>query len=423
MNPKHRQYAVIAALIITPLIALELVAFLALSIRGASDPDVTLGQAMGAQVSRHPWVAEELPFGLYDPTVTQRYRPGQNQGTMEINVGGFIHNGADDPVLNSFPEKPEGVFRVILLGGSSMAGNALRSGNTQTIAAYLERRLNSSPLADQTGFTFQVLNWGHSGAYVFTEAVRFLSDGIHVEPDMVMMLDGWNDAIQANLEHRRMDLPHALLNWGNLHYQFYDRTFGLTSPVRGPALFTYTLGVIDWMGLGSTASDRRPSVYESNPVYGLSKQLLASDPLMSDVLAGNWKMVAGWAAASDVGFTAYLQPFAGYLRDAAPEDENADLESRFRLLADIHGDDWSKGNYMRTMSTAFDGYRATLAPLNEAFASPTIQFVDLTGFFAAVPERIYLDQIHYNERGNELLAARFAQDVERYIASHPNAAN
>jgi hypothetical protein len=413
---RYKQPALIALTVLIAIILLEILSFLALSIRAASGPKVSIFEAADTLVSRHPWIAESLPYGLYDPVVTQRYRFGQDQGTMEINASGFIHNGSDEPLLNTFPEKPDGVFRIMLLGGSSMAGNALQSGNTQTIAAYLERQLNTSGVSAETGLAFQVLNWGHSGAYSFTEAVRFLSDGIHAQPDMIMMLDGWNDTVQANLEHRRMDVPHALLNWGNLHYQFYDRMFALKSSTSGPALFTYTMGVINWMGLGANTSETRPAAYESNPVSPLSSHILKSDPTMAGVLAGNWKIVAGWAAASDVGFTAYLQPFAGHLRGAAPQEETTDLEARFRLLADIHGPDWQQDNYMATMTAAYEAYRQELRPLNDAFPSPDVQFVDLTDFFSNVAERVYLDQIHYNERGNEMLAARFAQDVKGYLA-------
>ena len=174
-------------LVLFPVVSMEAISLLTLVVKNASRTETTLAQSFGTLISRHPWVSTEVTFGLYDPTVTQRYRPGQPQGIMEVEPGGFIHNGSQDESPNTYPAKPDNFFRIMLLGGSSMAGNALRSDNTQTIAAYLQRQLNSDPIAASTGLKFQVLNWEHSGAYSFTEAVRFLSDGVHVEPDMVWM--------------------------------------------------------------------------------------------------------------------------------------------------------------------------------------------------------------------------------------------
>lgn len=367
-------------------------------------------------LDRHPWLSEEVTFGFYGPVVTQRYRPGQMQGHLQIGPHGFFHNGHDDPLLSRFPEKPEGLFRIILLGGSSMAGNALRSANSQTIAAYLERRLNNdSGLRDRTGLRFQVLNWGYSGAYSFTELVRFFSDGIHVDPDMVMMLDGWNDTVQTRFEHRRMDMPHPLLNWGNLHYQYFDRMMGLRESLPGPAVLTYSQLLLRRLGLIDTAPERRAAVYRDNAVFDFSSALLEQDPGFSEVMLSNWSALAAWCVVNDVGFVAYLQPYAGHLRSAAPPEEREDLESRFRLLADIHGSEWAQEPYFAAMEDSFADYADGLPRLRRTFAGGSARFVDLRGMFNQAPERIYLDQIHYNEYGNELLAERFAADVEAYV--------
>ena len=103
-----------------------------------------------------------------------------NRGDILINKWGFR-----GPYVEK--EKPEQIYRIVALGGSTTAGNYENEG---TYPRLLERMLNSQ--SDGTKY-YQVLNfgvWGYNSCDLKTVYKR---EVLEFDPDMILIMSGWND--------------------------------------------------------------------------------------------------------------------------------------------------------------------------------------------------------------------------------------
>ena len=113
-------------MIVATLAVIELLSFAVLVWRSARADDTTLAQAVSARIHQHPFLDREIEGVRSDneyvffPTTQHAFRADTAFNDLKIGRHGFILNGAEDPA--DFPDKPPGLVRVIVLGGSSAAG-------------------------------------------------------------------------------------------------------------------------------------------------------------------------------------------------------------------------------------------------------------------------------------------------------------
>lgn len=365
----------------------------------------------------HPWARQEVVFGAFDPIATQRYSPNSVTGVMKVNQHGFIGNGSANPALKTFPAKPEGMVRVFLLGGSSLAGNALRSDNTQTIAAFLERKLN---LRAQDGSLFQVLNYGMSGAWTFAELRRFFAEIIHLEPDVVVNLDGWNDAVYMSFEANRINVKQAILNWDQLSYLYFEHFNGYgRGQTRAPPVFTYTYLLLDHFGLFEKRMDgNRAQLFDSHHMTAQSRFLAEKHNGLHFTLTRNLDAISAYSAANGIRHIAYLQPYADRKRQHV-EKEQAALDAYHAVVAAQNGNSWLRDQYRSIMDNVYEKFEIAFDRYAKKYANqPLIAAIDLTNLFQDTESVIYLDSIHYNERGNEIIAERMTKDIFEILAQN-----
>jgi len=396
-------------IVIATLIFVESAAFVILLVDQTSR---TTGIAAAAVSlwKEHPWAHQAVHFGVFDPITTQRYVPNSTTGVLGVNENGFIHNGSSDPVLNAFPQKLEGTVRIILLGGSSMAGNALRSDNTQTIAAYLERELNSSETGSNV---YQVLNYGISGGWSFSELRRFFSEIIHFEPDIVINFDGWNDGIRVKFEADRNHVDQALLNWDNMSYIYFEHFNGIGRGKRSaPPLFTFTYLLLEKIGIFSLQNEEaKANLYASHHLTLQSRFLANKYNGLHFALTRNLEAISAYSVANGFRHIAYLQPYADRKRLSVAEEQET-LDIFHNLTVAQNGALWQRDIYKKLMGEVYDRFETAFIAYAEKYANQElIEVYDVTDLFADTDEVVYLDSVHYNERGNELIAHRIATDV------------
>lgn len=383
------------------------------------DQAIPIAQAVGPLWRPDRWFRETITYGLFDPVLTQRYRPNSKTGVLDINEHGFIGNGTDDPVLTRFPAKPEGVFRIFLLGSSSTAGIALRSDNTQTIAAYLERELNAQPAG---AAAFQVLNYGVSGGWSFSEQRRFFAEIIHLTPDMVINFDGWADGITASFESARHDVEQSMLNWSNLSYRYFESMNDVSRGQNSSSPeFSFPFNALgEWSSFGDEQDERRRELYRTHHLTALSAYLERQHDGLQFALTLNLEAISACCTVNAIFHLAYLQPYAERLR--YPVDEEQAVLDEFHARTDVHRSElWRRETYRMVMvrmvmGEAYDKFGSDFARYAAKFLGDRyVRVRDVTRLFLDVPETVYLDSIHYNERGNELIAQMMAQDILRAI--------
>ncbi len=113
---------------------------------------------------------------------TQENIPNQHNEYVNINSFGF--RGAEIS-----KEKPENVYRIIMLGGSTLFGYGATSDET-TIPGFLQQKFETT----NSDFKVEVINAGSSGAYSKTETLYVKHKLLDFDPDLIIVYDGWNDS-------------------------------------------------------------------------------------------------------------------------------------------------------------------------------------------------------------------------------------
>ncbi len=124
----------------------------------------------------------QLCVDLYDvKTSGDQLIPNQQNNSVTINSLGFRGDEFS-------PEKPDGVYRIFMLGGSTMFGHGATSDET-TIPGYLQDFFQNY----DDKFKIEIINGGIQGADSYTEIKIIENKLINFSPDMVIVYDGWND--------------------------------------------------------------------------------------------------------------------------------------------------------------------------------------------------------------------------------------
>ena len=110
--------------------------------------------------------------------------PDQHHPTININSHGF--RGPEFEV-----QKPEGTYRIFVIGGSSTFG--LGTADNATIPAHLERMYLETDLP----FRVEVINAGIPGAQSYIEHMLVRDRILGMDPDLLIVYDGYNDRIYS----------------------------------------------------------------------------------------------------------------------------------------------------------------------------------------------------------------------------------
>tara|TARA_B100000029_G_scaffold401817_1_gene401115 strand:- start:941 stop:2494 length:1554 start_codon:yes stop_codon:yes gene_type:complete len=124
----------------------------------------------------------QLCVDLYDvKTLGDELIPNQQSGSININSLGFR---GEEFII----EKSADTFRVFMLGGSTMFGHGATSDKT-TIPGYVETFFEDA----DNNFNMEIINSGIQGADSFNELNLIKTRLLELEPDMIIIYDGWND--------------------------------------------------------------------------------------------------------------------------------------------------------------------------------------------------------------------------------------
>ena len=129
----------------------------------------------------------QLCVDLYEvKTSGMELIPKQESQSITINSLGF--RGGEFSV-----EKPNSVYRIFLLGGSTMFGYGATSDET-TIPGYVQEFFQNN----YEGIDLQVINAGIQGADSFAELNLIETKLLNYSPNMIIIYDGWNDLREQN---------------------------------------------------------------------------------------------------------------------------------------------------------------------------------------------------------------------------------
>ena len=124
----------------------------------------------------------QLCVDLYEvKTLGDELIPNQQNKSITINSLGF--RGEEFS-----PEKLEDVYRIFMLGGSTMFGHGATSDQT-TIPGYVQEFFQNY----NDEFKIEIINGGIQGADSYAETKMIERKLLTYSPDMIIVYDGWND--------------------------------------------------------------------------------------------------------------------------------------------------------------------------------------------------------------------------------------
>ncbi|MHB8834577.1 MAG: SGNH/GDSL hydrolase family protein [Candidatus Methylomirabilia bacterium] len=141
-----------------------------------------------------PNPAAPLPIPSYrlsaNPVIGYEYRPGNTSSEESFDDGhrGFVINSAGFRDSEHEANKPADVFRIVVLGDSTTAGNGTAFEKIYT--TQLEALLNSGRTG---GRRYEVLNMGVGGYHTLQEIETLRTKGLAYHPDLVLVTFCLND--------------------------------------------------------------------------------------------------------------------------------------------------------------------------------------------------------------------------------------
>ena len=346
-------------------------------------------------------------YGAFDPVTLVRLVPNDTYGVLPIGKFGFIENKEEGTTFSY--NKNDNITRVIMLGGSSMAGSG-SSRVSETISSQLEQLINDKLSKEKSKRYYEVLNFGAGGGYSGAELVKFIQYLIYLEPDIVIALDGFNDAWNAIFEKNRIKISNPIINWSDYSYKYFESMNGMH--VKRSS----TDGMLPFMPFTSLAFNRiysrvnlifsdKETFYNKYPNYILSKEIYKDDPFFAKVFQTNLETLAALACRSNFFFIGALQPHAYSREENLTENEIAlinTFETRYEATIE------SGINYSKLMNQAFDRYSKVYSELERKFSDcRSVKFVNLMNAFIEKKQDTYVDNIHYTPYGNYVIAKKF----------------
>ncbi len=365
-------------------------------------------------------------YGQFDPINLVRHVPYTyyGNGHLQINRHGFIGNRHDqngEPQthhLDLFPEKPNNLFRIILIGGSSTAGSGSNSAE-ETISSQLETLLNKNKPNEK--YDYQVLNFGAAGGYTGLERTKFFNELIYYYPDMVIALDGFNDAWASFVEPERMRLDHPIINWDSLSYQYFElmnghSDYNLYPPKIFKNTFLFVQKVLNKLIKNSKQKEKeRLALYKLLPFFKYSEEVHEKFPYFSNVVSNNLEAIASYSSLNNIYFLAYLQPHAFSGKNLS-EEEVKKTEALFKNYENKPDSVFNKEKYSKSIHEAFNSYSLVYENLGKKYANyKNIKFFNIISLFDNVKESVFVDTIHSNSLGNKLIAQRYHEDITKTL--------
>ena len=279
-----------------------------------------------------------------------------NQHTSTININNFGMRGSDIT-----QDKPNDVYRIFLIGGSTLYGSGSTS-DTTTIPGFLQERFDNSGI-DQK---IQVINAGIEGSSSLEEVPRIKNDLVNFDPDMIVIYHGTND--------------------GHLDWERYTNFDSFVTPFEKKVLVFFqaylpeyktpvlALYVINKITLGTTNDS---GTYEP---YFKSEHMVERSALWHDRIKGACEF------GNEEGFktVVLLQPVLGSGNKPLTEYEQS-------FLIKLGGEESAKN---------YDIFANGLVGLDNS--CHTVK--DLRNIFDNVPEFIYFDNAHMADYGNNIVS-------------------
>jgi lysophospholipase L1-like esterase len=276
-----------------------------------------------------------------------------NQHFETINVNSFSFRGNE-----IIKEKPEGTYRIFLVGGSTLFGWGSTS-DQNTISGFLQKMFDEIEVDKK----IEVINAGVPGANSIREVHYIKKILLEFNPNMIIIYDGVNDA--SNAITNKNDLGKAPENeMKEVQKNFNELIVKYLQMYRTPFVLNYLI----FVGTSSTSYD----------INSISE--------MKENWTNRWTDVCKWSDSKNIKVIITLQPALGTGNKTLYADEIVT----------------AKSNESQMLIKAINELES---PLNK-LSNICFETYDLRGAFDEVKSPIFWDNQHMNDLGNEIIAEK-----------------
>jgi hypothetical protein len=309
-------------------------------------------------------------------------------------------------------QKPADVFRVIMLGGSTVEGIGV-SSPLESLPSKPQLLLERE--SPQSSKQIEVINAGISGFSSDQEYLFLIADLLRYKPDLVIAYDGWNDAhlLRQAIEEGPRTGPYRTVAQGNNE----DRVNASFSPGGSFGLFaTITSGrALDYLSHFATFRLVNSSIRRITDRFDRMNNAARHDPAFrpepsveaAHFYIENRERMLFIAKQSGFHFASFLQPIIGI-------DGKAYTATESQFVAHLHP---QIANTL--IKPEREVFYQTVRPLLREFAaanevSGAFCVADIsTSSFAGVTDTVYFDSGHLMAKGNEFVAQRILAELKR----------
>jgi hypothetical protein len=298
----------------------------------------------------------------------------------------------DDPPITL--QKPVDIYRVIVLGGSTVMG-AGAPRPSQNIVGMLRKGVRARGLTGPSGKRVEFINAGVDGYSSAQEYLYLVSDLLSFKPDLVVVYDGWND-VAYNFNNKVFVSPFR-----STHVYIQSRiaeSFSIPGSVflvaqnikEFLASSSFSLGMIE---LSRRVLDRLRSrpIVPSSPAPFDPRNIEFYDISRRAFLA---------LADNQMSVALFLQPLVGI------DDRMLSAEEKASWWYPTHE------KALRDRVPFYEQARQILAHLKARDEGNGHQCIaDLSHSLKGVSEPVYADTGHLLPKGNEVVAAQILDQL------------
>jgi len=289
--------------------------------------------------------------------------------------GNYINvdeNGLRKTSFESGNLKPDRKIRIFVFGGSAVWGTGVR--DQFTIPSLIGFELTKK------GIPVEIMNLGESGYVSTQEMIEFIHQLQNGNvPDMVIFYDGVND-IFSTYQQAEAGIPQNEYN--------RIREFNAAKEKRKTigVLFesVKTLSMVRFV-VEKVQMDAEPKNYTAPEIQKLADQAV-------EIYSGNLRVIA--SLGKEYGFKPlfYWQP----------------VIFKKECLSEYEQNEAAKVSYIKEFTFAVDKQLMSFDTTQEL-----ILLYDISNIFSKTSEPVFIDFCHISEKGNSVIAARIADDIEQ----------
>ncbi len=282
------------------------------------------------------------------PTPIIHYEPNQFSETVNINSHGFRGDEFEKTKIN------ENEFRIFVLGGSVLYGLYSTSDET-TIPGYLQSFLNDL----DNDYDIKVINAGANAHSSFDETYLIKNKILEFDPDLIIVLDGWNDLAKPIIKNPDEYDEMEKLGQYSLVIRKYYKTIHLYEFVERV-----------WKKQFSSSNEVMPNIETMQEKGTLWQE--------------RWNEICKLSKEQNFDVIVTLQPYLGGGNKPLTDWEKRSIEE-FTNIAP---------------SSSYHIMKEKITGLNENCSTTK----DLTKIFDNQKDLIYFDYVHFGDKGNKILA-------------------